>query len=142
MRPALLLAALLALALSACGRGDEPAATRSPGNATVSPQAQGPQLILEPRSGPPGTRVTASGSGWQPGATIALVADGSDKPYATVTAGPDGSFVVSFTLEKAPDGSELRVGRFDLVARSGEASLTVPFQVEVRRPVRGPESGG
>jgi hypothetical protein len=63
-------------------------------------------------------------------------------PFAQLTTGADGSFVARFRLERAPDGAALKVGRFDLIARSTNGQVTVPFQVEVARPVRNPGDGG
>jgi hypothetical protein len=47
-----------------------------------------------------------------------------------------------FRLEKQPDGSDLRVGPFDLIARSGTTEVPFSFQVETRRPLDGAGPGG
>jgi hypothetical protein len=141
---ALLIALLVAAGLG-CGGGDGGSSREMPAARTTAAAASpgGPQAEIDPRGGPPGTRVTVKGSGWSPSVRIDLfAANSSGEAYATATTESDGSFVLSFTLEKAPDGADLPVGRFDLEARSASTGVTLPFQVEVRRPVRGPESGG
>jgi hypothetical protein len=99
---------------------------------------------VDPRSGPPGTQVTVSGSGWAPRSpiTVAAASSSSPQPYASVTTTDDGSFTARFRLEKTPDGSDLKIGRFDLVARAAGTEVTLPFQIEVARPVRNPGDGG
>jgi hypothetical protein len=141
-RLALAVGVVIVLVAAACGGGSAPQVTATRAPTPVRP-TNGPSAALEPNSGPPGTRITVTGSGWTPRTQVTLTsATLSGAPYATATTGDDGSFVLSFTLEKAPDGSELRVGRFDLVAASASSRVQLPFQVEVRRPVRGPDSGG
>jgi hypothetical protein len=64
------------------------------------------------------------------------------RPFETVTATADGSFTANFLLEKTPAGEELRVGRYELIARSGTTEVRLPFQVEVRRPLGNPGGPG
>jgi len=86
-----------------------------------------------------------SGSGWPASAPLmvtAAVNPTNAAPYAQLTTGADGTFVARFRLERSLDGAELKVGRFDLVARSTNGQVVVPFQVETPRPVRNPGDGG
>jgi hypothetical protein len=131
---------------AACQAGDGgPAA---PSTSVQRPSAtatlSGPNLTIEPRSGPPGTTITISGAGWAPGETVAIGGDGrvSGSPYASVTANESGSFRAVFILERQPDGSSLSVGRFDLIARSSSTEVRMPFQVQTPRPVGNPSQGG
>jgi hypothetical protein len=144
------LAALFALAaaLVACG-GDNPESNEPGPSARPTQRTQpgrtGPSLTVDPRSGPPGTLVTVSGSGWPGREQIQITAvenPTNAAPFAQVTTGEDGAFTARFRLDRAPDGSQLKVGPFNLLARSGGAQATVAFQVESPRPVRGPGDGG
>jgi hypothetical protein len=145
----LFLLGLVLLLLVACSSGSEGTsgqATQSPRDNAAPTRVAGPSASIEPRSGPPGTQVTVNGTGWAPGVTVDLTDSSSpgvsSSPFANATTDSNGSFTASFRLERAADGSELRVGRFDVVARSASTSVTVPFQVETRRPVTGPGPGG
>lgn len=140
------LIALVAFA-AGCGGGEKTTSSRSasPQPTNTARPTSGPSASIDPRSGPAGTQVTVNGSGWAPRAAITVTAASSAtsaRPYASVTASDDGSFSARFRLEKGPDGSDLKVGRFDIVARAGGAEVTLPFQVEVARPVRNPGDGG
>jgi hypothetical protein len=138
----------LAVAAAACGGGGSstppPAQPRS--TSTPTRPASGPTLSLEPRSGPPGSVVTLTGSGWPSGVKVDLtgkVAAGvKATPYTTVITDSSGGFVASFRLEKTPDGKDLQVGRFDLIARSSTVQVDISFLVESRRPIFGPGPGG
>lgn len=129
---------LVAGVLSACGgsagTSGGPAATATRGANSVS---------VSPKSGPPGTLVTVNGSGWAPGIEVVItgVAPGQ-APYTTAITDRTGGFRASFFLEKKPDGSALETGRFDIVASAGNVNVTIPYIVEVRRPVPGPGPGG
>jgi len=147
----LLFAGVVALAL-ACGGNEAPASSGSgqgtQPRATSVPTrpASGPTALVEPRSGPPGSEITVTGSGWPSGILVDLTgtvpAGVQAPPYATVVTDGAGAFVAHFRLEKTPDGNELQVGRFDLIARSVGASVAIPFLVETRRPIRNPGPGG
>jgi hypothetical protein len=139
-----LLLGVVTLFLVACGGGDSdlPAstATRAPANVTTSTStSDGPQAVVEPKSGPPGTQVTVRGSGWEPGVLIDLTGDlapgATADPYDTVLTSQDGSFSISFRLEETPDGAALTTGRYNLIARTTGSQVTIPFLVETRRPV-------
>ena len=139
----LFLLGIVSLFAAACGGGGEPAATatRAPSSiATSVPTApSGPTIVVEPRSGPPGTEVTVRGIGWEPGVLIdvtgELAAGATAEPFETVLSGQDGSFSARFRLEAAPDGTTLETGRYNLIARSPASEVSIPFLVETRRPV-------
>jgi hypothetical protein len=138
-----LLTSILAAAALACG-GDSGDNGKSTAAASPTRAASDrPTASLNPKSGPPGVDVTASGSGWPPGVEVAITGlDKSQKPYTTTITNRDGSFSVRFFLEKKPDGSALETGAYEIVASSGNTVVTVPYVVEVRRPVSGPGPGG
>ena len=146
----LTLAALFgALVLACSSGGGDKGATSQPTASRPSTQStaarSGPRAVIDPRSGPPGTQVTVTGTGWPAGAPVMVTAAQNPTnaaPYAQLTANNDGIFTAKFRIEKAPDGTDLKIGRFDLVARSTAAQVIVPFQVEVPRPVRNPGDGG
>jgi hypothetical protein len=142
----LALAAVVSLLVLACGGSKDGGPTAVPPAIPTAAQRApgGPSIDITPKSGPPGTDVTVRGTGWAPRSQVSVTALSATagRPYATATAGEDGSFNLHFVLEKAPDGSDLRVGRLDLVAVSGSAQATESFQVEVRRPLSQPGSGG
>lgn len=146
VRSASLLLILVSLVFGlACGSdsqaGPAPRATEAP---TSTPT--GPYILVEPRSGPPGTSVTVRGSGWVPAERIdvtGMLAPGSEAaPYDSVTADEAGRFTVRFRLEETPEGADLRTGRFDLIARSASGEASAPFLVETRRPITGDGPGG
>jgi hypothetical protein len=144
----LLVTGLLVLLVAACGSdagGSSAQATQPPRDNAAPTRVAGPNASIEPLSGPPGTQVTVNGSGWPPGVTVDLTGSPppgiSSAPFVSVTTDSTGSFSAGFRLERAADGTELHVGRFDIVARSASASVTVPFQVETRRPITGPGPG-
>jgi hypothetical protein len=140
------LALLLLVACSSGSDGSSGQVTQAPRDNAAPTRVGGPNASIEPRSGPPGTQVTVNGTGWPPGVTVDLTDSSSptvsSAPFASATTDSTGSFTAGFRLERAADGSELRVGRFDVVARSASTSVSVPFQVETRRPVTGPGPGG
>lgn len=138
-----ILMGLLALFVAACSGGgdkDEPAnAIPTSRPQQTAPTPTGPQAVVEPDSGPPGTEVTVRGSGWEPGVLIDVTGElspgASAAPYETVVSNADGTFSASFRLEKTPDGTDLSTGRYNLIARTAGTQVTIPFQVETRRPV-------
>jgi hypothetical protein len=139
-----LLLGLIALFITACGGGGNdtpaPSATQAPAsNNAATRTPAGPQAVVEPKSGPPGTEVTVRGTGWEPGVLIDLTGElapgATADPYETVLTGQDGSFSASFRLEKTPDGTALTTGRYNLIARTTSSQVTIPFLVETRRPV-------
>ncbi len=131
------LGACLALSALACGGTEKVVATPT---ATAAATPSGPSVRLEPRSGPPGTEVVVSGSGWAAGATVTVTAlegrrESVAPPYLTVVTSAEGAFSARFRLEKTPSGAELRVGVLNLIARVDTTEVRLPFLVEVRRPV-------
>jgi hypothetical protein len=139
---------VLSVLLAACGGSDDSSgrSTSTTRPTSTARPLNGPTAVIEPKSGPPGTQVTISGSGWPASATITI--DGvsttgqTGKAYATVRAANDGTFRSQFLLEKAANGDELQVGRYDFFVRSGASEVDLPFLVEVRRPVRVPGGPG
>jgi hypothetical protein len=148
----LLLAGLLALAV-ACGGGDKAPQSNSssqstearPTSAPTRP-AGGPTAAVDPKSGPPGSELTVTGSGWPAGVLVDVTGTVpvgvKAPPYATVVTDGSGGFSAQFRLEKTADGAELKVGRYDLIARSSSVQVDIPFLVETRRPIRNPGPGG
>lgn len=133
--------ALLVALVASCGgsSGGGSTATLPAPTATRT----GPTVSVNPRSGPPGTEITISGSGWPAGVVVTLTGERPDaEAYTTVLTDQSGSFRKSFFIEKKPDGSSLETGRFDLIAVTGSTRVQIPFLVEVRRPVPGPGPGG
>jgi hypothetical protein len=141
----LLLAFGLLFLAAACGSSDGTGDATAPiqERPTASPVAGRPSAVIDPRSGPPGTDVTVTGTGWPVGAQVIVTAGSPDaRPYTTVIADGSGSFRARFFLESRPDGSALETGRLDIFAAAGETSISIPFLVEVRRPVSGPSGPG
>src|SRR3990170_1693547 len=101
-----LLTCVLTAVVVACGGGDDNGTpsqsnpTPRPSTSSTQPPTSGPRAAIEPREGPPGTRVTVSGSGWKPNEAIDLlgaVTRGETPPsYGTVTADSRGAFTFSF----------------------------------------------
>lgn len=145
-RPLFVLASLVVLASSlfACGGDDNSnSGSTSQPTAVATRVSTGPAATLNPKSGPPGIQVTATGTGWPAGVEVAITGGAAgSKPYTTAFTDRNGGFRASFFLEKKPDGSALETGRYDLIASAGTTNLTIPFLVEVRRPVTGPGPGG
>ncbi|HEX5140180.1 MAG TPA: hypothetical protein VFX19_04510 [Dehalococcoidia bacterium] len=148
IRLGFLVSCLFALVAVACGGGGggSPAQTSVKPTATPARVSIGPRAEIEPNSGPPGTEVIITGTGWTPNAHIDLMADvarGETSPsYGSITTDAQGGFTYSFRLEKGIDGNTLPVGRFDLIAKSGDDQVDIPFLVETRRPVPSNGPGG
>jgi hypothetical protein len=133
----LVLVLALAVVLSiACG-GESKTAEPKP-TVTNTPLPEIFRARIAPESGPPGTEVTVTGTGWGPGLPItitAVSAEPNSKPYAETTTAPDGTFTAKFRLEKTPGGAELKQGRFDLIVAGFKGNTTISFNVEPPRPV-------
>lgn len=138
--------AIVAAACSGGGSSSSPPTVQPRGTTTPTRPASGPAASVEPRSGPPGSELVVTGTGWPSGVSVDVtgtVASGvKSTPYATVVTDGSGGFVTSFRLEKTADGKDLQVGRFDLIVRSATAQVDVPFLIESRRPIFGPGPGG
>jgi hypothetical protein len=147
-----LLTAVFLATAAACGGGDDSdTATQAnsaarPTETTSARPSTGPRAVIEPREGPPGTRVTITGSGWKANEAIDIlggVARGETPPnYGSVTADASGGFTYSFRLETGVGGAALQPGRFDVIVKSTAGEVDVPFLVESRRPVGGNGPGG
>jgi hypothetical protein len=138
----LIITTVVATLLLACGGNDSDGGSSGSGGVTsptvARPTASGPNAVVIPRNGPPGTEITVQGSGFPANATVEVLASNAPTvPYSTVTTGADGSFSTIFRIEKQPNGQDLQVGRFDLIARSGATEAGFAFQVETRRPLTG-----
>lgn len=137
------LVAVLATLAVACGGGSDGATAPSAVRTPTARATSGPSISVSPKSAPPGSEITMSGSGWAAGTEVSLTAgEAGAKPYATVITDQQGAFRKSFFLEKMPDGTALETGRLDLIATAGGQQVEIPFIVEVRRPVPGPGPGG
>lgn len=141
--------AFIALTLVvACGGGSSddsnPSSASGQTTATRAPARSGPTALLDPTNGPPGTEITVTGAGWPARSTIEVLGDVSPAgaPYVTATANEDGTFTAKFRLERLPSGSELRTGRFNLIAHSGGTNIPLSFNVESRRPIDSIPGGG
>ena len=137
-------AVLMVSLLAACSSGGNSSSTTTRPSATSTRSAgAGPSISLNPKSGPPGIDVTASGEGWPAGVEVSITGGvPGSKPYATAITDRSGSFSARFFLERQPDGSALVTGRFDIIASAGETVVTTPYVVAVPRPTGGPGSGG
>jgi hypothetical protein len=94
------------------------------GGATALAQTE-PALIVSPTSGPPGTTVTAKGTGFPPGAAlnigIGLPNSQFNGSYVRMVADANGAFEVTFRLERTLDGQNLLLpGRFILAAHDAD----------------------
>ncbi|HEX5370812.1 MAG TPA: hypothetical protein VFY10_15500 [Dehalococcoidia bacterium] len=142
---AFLTTAIVALLVLACGGSSGPAATatlRPTPVRTATPTPTGPQATIDPKAGPPGTEVTVSGSGWPANTTVDLQERIStaeySTPFQTLTTDTQGGFSVQFRIEKTPDGgATLPVGLLDLVAKSDNTIVPLPYEVQTRRPISG-----
>jgi hypothetical protein len=141
-----LLSSLTALFLlvAACGGASSSPSPTATVAATATPA--GPTATIDPRSGPPGIQVTVTGSGWPAGARIDLIGavdpGQQGTPYDTVIADRAGKFEAHFRVDKTATGADLKTGRYDVFARSGDTSVDMVYLVDVRRPVSEQESGG
>jgi hypothetical protein len=142
----LLVLALVVVAYFASACGGEGTNTAAPKpTVTNTPLAQVFRATIVPESGPPGTEVTLTGTGWGPGLPVSITSDNAEpnsKPYAEVTSQPDGSFSAKFRLEKTPGGAELKQGRLNLLVAGFKGNTTLSFTVEPPRPVRPGGAGG
>jgi hypothetical protein len=148
----LLLSATLVSLAVACSGGDKAPSSSSNQGTQARPTsaptraASGPTAAVAPRSGPPGSEITVTGSGWPAGVLVDLTgtvpAGVKAPPYATVVTDGSGGFTAHFRLETTADGGELKVGRYDLIARTSTTQVDIPFLVETRRPIRNPGPGG
>lgn len=139
-----LLPLCLGAVMIACSGGSNTAPTAgNTATATARPQPNAPQAAVEPRSVPPGAFVTVSGTDWPAGQSVAITGDvapgQTSAIYANAAVADDGSFQARFRLEKTAGGEALKVGRYDLIARSAGTEVIVPVQVESPRPLRNNE---
>ena len=146
-----LLTVVLAMVAVACGGGGNKGTTATnptsrPSSSVTQRPGAGPAAVVEPKEGPPGTRVTITGTGWKANESIDIlgaVPRGETPPnYGSVRADGSGGFTYSFRLETGAGGAALAPGRFDIIVKSAANEVDVPFLVESRRPVGGGGPGG
>jgi hypothetical protein len=102
---------------------------------TISGQAE--SVTLDPVEGPPGTVITASGSGWSAGHEISVQwGDGTE--LATATVDDNGDFTVSFTVPDDAAEGEYTID-FVGIPPEGEA-YSIPATFFVTTPAS-PSSG-
>jgi len=87
-----------------------------------SPATLPPRIAIRPTSGPVGTKITVSGSGFAFNSSITVKFD--DSPMATARANADGSFVAVFNVPVAEVGAHL-VKALDGYGACGEAQYMV-----------------
>jgi hypothetical protein len=92
-------------------------------------------VMLNPSSGPPGTQVTAIGSGWTSGDPIQVQLDSGSVNASTTVAG-DGTFTVSFTV---PANAALGPFSINFVDPTGNLATFIPatFTVTSSQPSNG-----
>jgi hypothetical protein len=96
---------------------------RTRGTASVSFTISGTSLSLSSQEGPPGTSVTATGSGFQPGETVQVFFNGAQ--VATPVADTTGLFRATFTIPSLPNGNY----QADAKGQSSGDTASAPFTV-------------
>lgn len=143
----LLLAALLALSLLTAGCGALTELVLRASDITPTPVATatptpGPQLLLAPVEGGPGTRVVVAGQGWRPADTIFIrledptTGDGSQTAYAAAIVAEDGSFSATFTFPSDTRWASLPIVL--VVAWSPATGVEITSAFRVIAPVQTP----
>jgi hypothetical protein len=143
----LLLAALLALSLLTAGCGALTELVLRASDITPTPVATatptpGPQLLLAPVEGGPGTRVVVAGQGWRPADTIFIrledptTGDGSQTAYAAAIVAEDGSFSATFTFPSDTRWASLPIVL--VVAWSPATGVEISSAFRVIAPVQTP----
>jgi pimeloyl-ACP methyl ester carboxylesterase len=113
----------------ASAQGSSPAVNNAPSRPAT------PSVILAPLAGPPGTRVTATGSGWVSGERA--VADWrrddlyDPVPLARFIVSANGSFTFSFVV---PDVGWCCEGLVVIESLETGTAVTIPFAVLMTRP--------
>jgi hypothetical protein len=89
----------------------------------VAPQT----LTLTPPAAVAGDEVTASGTGWTPGAKITLTADfgGGREPIAAAIVADDGSFTAAFTVPDSTSPAAYQIAAGDDAGDVATAVLTI-----------------
>jgi hypothetical protein len=96
---------------------------RTRGTATVNFTISGTSLSLSSQDGPPGTSVTATGTGFQPGETVQVFFNGAQ--VGTPLADTTGTFRTTFTIPSLPNGSY----QADAKGQSSGDTASAPFTV-------------
>jgi len=71
--------------------------------------AQQETISINPTQGPPDTKVTVTGAGWQPGWTVPIGTDISPTPLANAVADNNGAFSISITIPSSAPVGQLRI---------------------------------
>jgi hypothetical protein len=90
--------------------------------ATENGLGANPKISLSPASGPPGTKVTVSGTGFPHNTDIEIILLG---PVAETVSDGDGSFRTTFTVPDTPF-----TGVHDVLAAGGAFSDTAQFRID------------
>jgi hypothetical protein len=96
---------------------------RTRGTASVNFTISGTSLSLSSQEGPPGTSVTATGTGFQPGETVQVFFNGAQ--VGTPVADTTGSFRATFTIPTLPNGNY----QADAKGQSSGDTASAPFTV-------------
>lgn len=83
------------------GQTNSPAATPTP---EPTPTPRTGYLALDPTFGPPGSKVTVSGTQFQPGQQVQLYFDAADKTVGNVAADQNGSFKADLQIPDVAAG--------------------------------------
>jgi hypothetical protein len=83
-----------------------------------------PCVSVSPRSGPPGSKTTVTGTGFSPGEQVKIKFD--DTVVATVTAGGGGGFTKSITI---PGGA--KAGKHAITAKGATSAIAVAATFKV-----------
>jgi uncharacterized repeat protein (TIGR01451 family) len=87
--------------------------------------AQQEAISINPTQGPPGTNVTVTGTGWQPGWTVPIGTDLSPTPLVTAIADSSGTFSISITIPSSAPAGQLRIWAVIGNGGSADAWFTV-----------------
>ena len=96
---------------------------RTRGTASVTFTISGSSLSLSSQDGPPGTSVTATGTGFQPGETVQVFFNGAS--VGTPVADTTGSFRTTFTIPQLANGNY----QVDAKGQASGTTASAPFTV-------------
>ncbi|HWH30771.1 MAG TPA: hypothetical protein VNU26_17755 [Mycobacteriales bacterium] len=105
----------------------EPSPTTASPTATPSATTSEPAIALDPDSGPEGTTITVTGTGWTPGTSVVVqFLRPGGRPtgsQTTATVGADGTFATELVASDPGSGSGRRVVRADDGTRRASAEF-------------------
>jgi hypothetical protein len=96
---------------------------RTRGSASLNFTISGTSLALSSQQGPPGTSVTATGTGFQPGETVQVFFNGAQ--VATPVADTTGAFTATFTIPNLANGNY----QVDAKGQTSGDTASAPFAV-------------